>query len=200
MSKANNAVGPQTRGKKPGKSKVVPALGLASLVAGSAAATQFFAWKFEYQAILGANYNHLYAPWAIFDWWHKWNGIYPDALTAAGSVGTLVAAGGLIVTAAAKVIASNSSKANEHLHGSARWADKKDIEDASLLGNDGRDGGVYVGAWRDKSGKLQYLRHNGPEHVLCYAPTRSGKGVGLVVPTLLSWPHRCVVTDLKGEL
>lgn len=200
MSKANNAVGPQTRGKKPGKSKVVPALGLASLVAGSAAATQFFAWKFEYQAILGANYNHLYAPWAIFDWWHKWNGIYPDALTAAGSVGTLVAAGGLIVTAAAKVIASNSSKANEHLHGSARWADKKDIEDASLLGNNGRDGGVYVGAWRDKSGKLQYLRHNGPEHVLCYAPTRSGKGVGLVVPTLLSWPHSCVVTDLKGEL
>lgn len=95
MSKANNAVGPQTRGKKPGKSKVVPALGLASFVAGSAAATQFFAWKFEYQAILGANYNHLYAPWAIFDWWHKWNGIYPDALTAAGGVGTLVAAGGV---------------------------------------------------------------------------------------------------------
>ena len=30
----------------------------------------------------------------------------------------------------------------------------------------------------------QYLRHDGPEHVLCFAPTRSGKGVGLVVPTL----------------
>jgi type IV secretion system protein VirD4 len=36
--------------------------------------------------------------------------------------------------------------------------------------------------------------------VLCYAPTRSGKGVGLVVPTLLSWPHSAFVTDLKGEL
>ena len=34
----------------------------------------------------------------------------------------------------------------------------------------------------------QYLRHDGPEHVLCFAPTRSGKGVGLVVPTLLTWP------------
>ena len=60
--------------------------------------------------------------------------------------------------------------------------------------------GVYVGAWRDKRGKVHYLRHNGPEHVLCYAPTRSGKGVGLVVPTLLSWTESVFVTDLKGEL
>jgi type IV secretory pathway TraG/TraD family ATPase VirD4 len=38
------------------------------------------------------------------------------------------------------------------------------------------------------------------EHVLCYAPTRSGKGVGLIVPTLLSWKQSVFVTDLKGEL
>ena len=36
--------------------------------------------------------------------------------------------------------------------------------------------------------------------MLCYAPTRSGKGVGLVVPTLLSWSQSAVVTGLKGEL
>jgi len=47
----------------------------------------------------------------------------------------------------------------------------------------GNDEGVYVGGWLDKHGEFHYLRHNGPEHVLCYAPTRSGKGVGLVVPT-----------------
>nr|BDV51176.1 C-terminal of TraG [uncultured bacterium] len=35
---------------------------------------------------------------------------------------------------------------------------------------------------------------------MCYAPTRSGKGVGLVVPTMLSWPASAVITDLKGEL
>ena len=45
----------------------------------------------------------------------------------------------------------------------------------------------------------QYLRHDGPEHVLCFAPTRSGKGVGLVVPTLLTWPGSCIVHDIKGE-
>ncbi len=44
-----------------------------------------------------------------------------------------------------------------------------------------------------------YLRHDGPEHVLCFAPTRSGKGVGLVVPTLLTWAGSCIVHDIKGE-
>ena len=45
-----------------------------------------------------------------------------------------------------------------------------------------------------------HLRHNGPEHVLCYAPPRSGKRAGLVVPTMLTWPHSAVVTDLKREI
>jgi type IV secretion system protein VirD4 len=35
--------------------------------------------------------------------------------------------------------------------------------------------------------------------VLCFAPTRSGKGVGLVVPTLLTWPGSAIVHDIKGE-
>ena len=51
-----------------------------------------------------------------------------------------------------------------------------------------------LGRWRGA-----YLRHNGPEHVLCFAPTRSGKGVGLVVPTLLAWPGSAIVHDIKGE-
>jgi len=45
----------------------------------------------------------------------------------------------------------------------------------------------------------QYLRHDGPEHVMAFAPTRSGKGVGLVIPTLLSWTGSAVVHDIKGE-
>jgi type IV secretion system protein VirD4 len=47
--------------------------------------------------------------------------------------------------------------------------------------------------------KMHYLRHDGPEHIAAIAPTRSGKGVGLVVPTLLAWPHSVVVYDTKGE-
>jgi type IV secretion system protein VirD4 len=89
-----------------------------------------------------------------------------------------------------------SFRVNPYLHGSARWAGKQDIQAAGLLSGNG----VYVGAWRDKGGKIRYLRHGGPEHVLCYAPTRSGKGVGLILPTLLSWRESVFVTDLKGEL
>ena len=58
---------------------------------------------------------------------------------------------------------------------------------------------MWVGGWIEEA-SLHYLRHSGPEHVLTYAPTRSGKGVGLVIPTLLSWPHSALIADLKGEL
>ena len=61
-------------------------------------------------------------------------------------------------------------------------------------------GGVYVGGWREQSSnRLRYLRHNGPEHVLAFAPTRSGKGVSLVIPTLLAWEESAVIYDIKGE-
>src|SRR5713101_3979619 len=60
--------------------------------------------------------------------------------------------------------------------------------------------GAYVGAWcAQNSHRLYYLRHNGPEHVLAFAPTRSGKGVGLVIPTLLAWSESAVIYDIKGE-
>ena len=75
-------------------------------------------------------------------------------------------------------------------YGSARWATASEVQTAKLMGPDG----VVLGRFG-----RQYLRHNGPEHVLCFAPTRSGKGVGLVVPTLLTWPGSCIVHDIKGE-
>jgi Type IV secretory system Conjugative DNA transfer len=75
-------------------------------------------------------------------------------------------------------------------YGSARWTTLTEIRAAGLTAPDG----VVLGRFgRD------YLRHDGPEHVLCSAPTRSGKGVGLVVPTLLTWPGSCIVHDIKGE-
>jgi hypothetical protein len=54
--------------------------------------------------------------------------------------------------------------------------------------------GIYLGVWHGS-----YLRDCGPGPVLVMAPTRSGKGVGVVVPTLLTWPHSTLVHDLKGE-
>jgi type IV secretion system protein VirD4 len=93
-------------------------------------------------------------------------------------------------------ILKNSSIGNKKLHGTARWANHKDIKATGLIANDG----IYVGGWKDKKGRTHYLRHNGFEHVLTYAPTGSGKGVSLGVPTLLSWPHSVFINDMKGEL
>lgn len=210
--KFNNAVGPQVRAKKQGPSKVIPALAVLSIGAGLQAATQFFAHDFRYQSVLGANLHQIYAPWSILAWAGKWYHQYPDAVMRAGSIGVVTSGVGLLSLAVARMVIANSSKVNEYLHGSARWANAQDIREAGLMprrltfwqklrGKEAEaSSGVYVGAWVDKFGAVQYLRHNGPEHVLTYAPTRSGKGVGLVVPTLLSWPHSTVVTDLKGEL
>ncbi|MBZ2206560.1 type IV secretory system conjugative DNA transfer family protein [Massilia soli] len=208
----NNAVGPQVRTKRRRPNKVIPALATLTLGGGMQAATQFFAHDMRYQAALGPHIDHIYAPWGIVQWASKWYAHYPDAFMRAGSVGITFAGIGLIGLVIAKMVASNTSRANEYLHGSARWANKSDIQDAGLLPQPRKwheiargvqatkSSGVYVGAWADTSGKLHYLRHEGPEHVLTYAPTRSGKGVGLVVPTLLSWDGSALVTDLKGEL
>ena len=54
-------------------------------------------------------------------------------------------------------------------------------------------------SWRlARPGRL--ITHDGPEHVIVFAPTRSGKGIGTVVPTLLNWKASALVYDIKKEL
>ncbi len=92
-------------------------------------------------------------------------------------------------------------KGREDLHGSAKWATREDIEGMGYM----KGNGVYIGGWYDEKAKKQfYLRHDGPEHILVFAPTRSGKGVGLILPTLLTGEYSggeysSVVLDIKGE-
>ncbi len=88
-----------------------------------------------------------------------------------------------------------------NLYGSAQYAELDQILEAGLLPPKCERGkGVYVVGWiTPKDSQQYYLRHNEKEHVIALAPTRSGKGVGLVVPTLLSWEHSVVVLDIKGE-
>jgi type IV secretion system protein VirD4 len=82
------------------------------------------------------------------------------------------------------------------LHGSARFLSTKEITQLSTLNN---EQGVFVGAITHKNNN-HYLRSNGNEHCLILAPTRAGKGVCLVVPTLLTWIHSVIVYDIKREL
>ena len=210
--KFNNAVGPQVRVDKTNDGLLIPVLAVVFMLAGLQSSTQYFANEFGYQIQLGTHYQHIYAPWRILLWTYHWWGPLQLSLMRAAAVGITVTATGLLGLMVVKMVAANSAKTNPYLHGSARWANQHDIERAGLLPRPitvwqqltGKkklaSDGVYVGAWLDKKGVTRYLRHNGAEHVLCYAPTRSGKGVGLVIPTLLSWEHSAVITDLKGEL
>jgi type IV secretion system protein VirD4 len=206
----SRAVGPQDHGGGEKYTLLMASLMTLVFVLSLSAATQYFAYIFDYHASLGANLGHLYAPWKILTWAKDWEQYYSTQFTTAGSIGIMVAATGLLLLLALKKHLSEPG-AHSTLHGSARWAQKKDIMAAGLLprnawwlarliGQGAQPSGVYVGAWLDSRRRQHYLRHDGPEHVLCYAPTRSGKGVGLIVPTLLSWPQSAVITDLKGEL
>ena len=79
---------------------------------------------------------------------------------------------------------------NATTYGSARWSSVRDVRQSGLLGSSGLVLGRFKG---------RYLRHAGAEHVMAFAPTRSGKGVGLVIPTLLSWTGNAIIHDIKGE-
>ncbi|RXK13238.1 sodium:calcium antiporter [Halarcobacter mediterraneus] len=76
------------------------------------------------------------------------------------------------------------------LHGSARFAKKWEIVKMKLFSQSG----LIVGKFK---GKL--LRFDTQEFVALGAPTRSGKGVSIVIPNLLEWKESCVVLDIKQE-
>ncbi|MEY2340989.1 type IV secretory system conjugative DNA transfer family protein [Acidithiobacillus sp. IBUN Pt1247-S3] len=89
------------------------------------------------------------------------------------------------------------------LHGSAHWATQKEVKDMALLPAGKQQTSLrvcYVGGFPDPQDRTRYLQHAGAEHIIAFAPTRSGKGVGLVLPTLLGgWQESVVVHDIKGE-
>ncbi len=197
MSKRfNNAIGPNVRASKKTHPITMPLVVLAIFAIALWSGTQFFAYQTHFHPRLGWNFHGAYPFWRLASWawdWYEW---YPKLFIQAGSIAGVVCGLGFVATLIAMNVHQNTAKANVYLHGSARWAEEKDIKGAGLLTEEG----VYVGGWVDPSGRTRYLRHDGPEHILTYAPTRSGKGVSLVLPTLLSWRHSAVITDLKGEL
>ncbi len=157
------------------------------------AATQWTAWRLGFQPQLGPVVR---TGWladllsaSLFWWWYFYDAYAPPIFIEGAYI---AASGGFISIAVAigmSVWRAREAK-NAETFGSARWAGAGEVRAAGLLGADG----VVLGKFDH-----DYLRHDGPEHVLCFAPTRSGKGVGLVVPSLLTWPGSAIVHDIKGE-
>ncbi|EPF46069.1 hypothetical protein HMPREF1222_02159 [Treponema vincentii F0403] len=123
-------------------------------------------------------------------------------------IGTAIAIGFIILY----VIRSLRQK-EVYLYGTARWATKKDLKNAGMF----RETGVVCGQTADAKISAEYnakddavrlktisegkklLCHSGKTNTLCLAPTRSGKGVSVIIPTLLNYPHSVIVFDPKGE-
>ncbi|MFZ5617849.1 MAG: conjugal transfer protein TraG [Pseudomonadota bacterium] len=179
----------------PTKILIGQAIVIMMMIAGAVwLATDYIAAAFDYDPALGAPWfsafgRPIYYPWRIFEWWYAFEAYAPDVFFRGGSI---AASGGLvaIVAAVAGSLWRARQAKNVTTYGSARWATARDVKAARLL----EPAGVFLGRWRNA-----YLRHDGPEHVMAFAPTRSGKGVGLVVPTLLSWTGSAVIHDIKGE-
>jgi type IV secretion system protein VirD4 len=166
----------------------------AIVIAGIWFATQWAAAKLGYQPQLGPAWFMLfhmpvYRPWAIFPWWYRYDAYAPHLFDRAGAI---AGASGFVGCGAAIIGSLWRARQTRHVttYGSARWANTREVERAGLH----NDAGVFLGRLHGR-----YLRHDGPEHVMAFAPTRSGKGVGLVVPTLLSWTGSAVIHDIKGE-
>ena len=183
------------------------ALGCLLLVVVNFIATQYIAGRFEYQSALGspllrAKSGGLYQPFLWMVWGWRYCTSQDERIRRPLFEGEIIVfTGSLLCVGIFFVLAGRRAREltenAEDLHGSARWADESDVRETGLLA---AKHGVYVGGWRPDGGhRLSYLRHDGPEHVLAFAPTRSGKGVGLVIPSLLAWQESAVIYDIKGE-
>ncbi|MBI1198928.1 MAG: TraM recognition domain-containing protein [Phenylobacterium sp.] len=91
---------------------------------------------------------------------------------------------------AASIVLGVGRSLRPPLYGAARWASETELTQGGLRARQG----VVLG-W--SGGRL--LTFGGTEHVMLHAPTRSGKGVGVVIPNLLTWPDSVVVLDVKRE-
>ena len=163
-------------------------------VGGMWIATQWAAWKLGYQSQLGPAWFDIlrcpiYRPWNLFAWWYAYDAYAPSIFNEAGSIAALSGFAGCAVAIIGSLWRARQNR-NVTTYGSSRWATTREIRKTGLF----QPSGVFLGQLSDR-----YLRHDGPEHVMAFAPTRSGKGVGLVVPTLLSWTQSVVIHDIKGE-
>jgi type IV secretion system protein VirD4 len=157
-------------------------------------ATQWTAAALGHQTGLGPPWfilsgHPIYPPPAFFWWWFVYDAYAPNVFLR----GALIASsGGVLCVALAMVLSvwRGRELRRATTFGTARWANDQEVRAAGLLNDDG----VVLG----RLGK-DYLRHAGAEHVLFFAPTRSGKGVGAVIPTLLTWAGSTIVHDIKGE-
>ena len=126
---------------------------------------------------------------------HYWNLYADDASQRKKLIASMVVSGcGLLIVLPGALIAA--ARPRRALHGDARFANAAEVASAGLTGGRGKapQTSILIGRHRGK-----FLALPGQLSVMLSAPTRSGKGVGVVIPNLLNWPDSVVVLDIKGE-
>lgn len=194
------------------------ATGMSFILFGTWATTQYVAWLLGYQHQLGkpllvVQGYPVYEPWQWFFWAFHFEAYAPWVFEHASRityVNFFVMFALMVFLAVWRAKRRNPSGS----YGTARWASVSELQQTGIF----VELGVILGQtndaefhtevtkgtgevhWKmDKPGSM-ILRHNGPEHIFCFAPTRSGKGVGLVIPTLLAWNESVIAYDIKKEL
>ena len=162
------------------------------LATGFAGATQWVGYRLHYPPGLGHGLpvagHVLYPPWAFLAWSRRYGAVIPGVLNE----GYAVIAGSLLGATLLLVLARGyGRRVPVRELGRDRWATWRDMKAAGLLGGKGTVLGLVGGEW---------LTYDGPEHQLVSGASRSGKGVGHVIPTLLNWTESVLVYDVKNEL
>ena len=142
-----------------------------------------YLWSITFKLLLGMH-SHVYLtpPWFVFQYLGADNGVVIKKIALSGGVTFLMLTGLLLNGLRQKYL--------QTLHGDAHWASEAEIRKTGLRAEQG----ILVG----KKG-FNYLCAGGTEHVLCYAPSRSNKGVGIVIPNLLNWEGSVICLDIKRE-
>jgi type IV secretion system protein VirD4 len=180
-----------------------------SVVVGLQLGSQWVAARLNHDSALGFHVTvgdfRGYPPWALLAWRGRFGNQHPDIFTPAlGLVGLSVGVG--IVALAVVQSAAASDKGRVRGLRDDHWAGVPELERAKLLTGRGTVAGKLaprprksLQRWRRPSPD-RYLTYDGPEHQLVSGASRSGKGVGHVVPTLLNWTGSALVYDVKNEL
>ena len=154
-------------------------------------------------------YNPLYYFLGMFKTWNK-PGYLPLYIRSGIWIGVFGLAA-LVFAIAFNILLDKYYHQNKNLHGTARFANKRDLKENGLLKKEGVVCGeldtaeVLANKEKNSSISMKLVKpaplvcHGGTVNTLLLAPTGSGKGVSVIIPTLLSYPHSMIIFDPKGE-
>ena len=161
--------------------------------------TQTLAAQAHYAPVLGTplltvqafyHTHGLYWPWQGIGWAWRWGWQAPEALHLAGMAALLPLTLGCLACLREAQTRQRGTPPPMTGHGTTTWATGRDIR---------RAGFVREQASSSAPTHRRILRFDGPENVLLVGPQRQGKGVGVIIPTLLGIDGHTITIDVRGE-